>query len=53
LVISDKAIPKDLKAIFAEYPKKKVEIFWTDGYEEPKRIKKWWHFFNSKKTRDD
>ena len=53
LIISNKAISKDLKAIFAEYPKKKIQIFWTDGYQEPKQIKKWWYLFGSKNKKDD
>ena len=39
LVISN-TLSKDLKKIFAEYPKKKIQIFWTDGYYEPKCIQK-------------
>ena len=53
LVISNKAVNRDLKAIFAEYPKKKVAIYWTDGYEEPKRVKRWCNFFGLKNRRDD
>lgn len=39
LVISDN-LSKDLKKIFSEYPKKKIQIFLTDGYKDPKCIKK-------------
>lgn len=39
LVVSDK-LSKDLKKIFAQYPHKKIEILLTDGYENPKCIKK-------------
>lgn len=39
LIISEK-VSKDLKSIFAQYPKKKIQIFWTDGYNEPKCIRK-------------
>lgn len=39
LVISNK-ISRDLKAIFYDYPEKKVEIWWTNGFDEPKRIKR-------------
>ena len=35
---SDKP-PRDLKAIFWDYPKKKVKIYWTNGYDKVKRIK--------------
>lgn len=40
LVISNNGVSKDLKRIFAEYPKKKLSIYWTDGYDAPKYIKK-------------
>ena len=39
LVISDK-LSKDLKKIFLEYPQKKISIFLSDGYEEPKCVRK-------------
>jgi hypothetical protein len=39
LVIGD-ALSKDLKKIFSSYPKKKISIFWTNGYDAPKCIKK-------------
>lgn len=39
LVISDK-LSKDLKKIFSGYPQKKISIFLSDGYEEPKCIRK-------------
>lgn len=39
LVISSK-LSKDLKKIFSEYPQKKIEIYLSDGYEEPKCIRK-------------
>ena len=53
VVISDKGVPRDLQAIFAEWPKKKVEILWTDGCDEPKPTKKRWSFFKFKDKRDD
>jgi hypothetical protein len=37
LVISDN-LTMDFKKIFAEYTQKKIQIFWTNGYEEPKRV---------------
>ena len=40
LVISDK-LSKDLKKIFSEYSQKKISIFLSDGYEDPKCIRKW------------
>lgn len=42
LVISD-TLSKDLKKIFAQYPHKKIQILLSDGYEEPKCIKKGKH----------
>lgn len=39
LVISRK-LAWDLKDVFANYPKKKIEVYWTNGYDEPKRVKK-------------
>lgn len=39
VVISNK-LQKDLKKIFAEHPKKKIQIFWTDGYDAPKCIRR-------------
>lgn len=38
VVISNVSISRDLKKIFAEYAKKKISIFWTDGYDEPKCV---------------
>lgn len=40
LVISNDGIAKDLKKIFEGYSKNKISIFWTDGYHDPKCIKK-------------
>lgn len=39
IVISNK-LSKDLKKIFAGYPKKKLAIWWTDGYDKTKCIRK-------------
>lgn len=39
LVISN-SLSKDLKKIFREYPCKKIQVFLTDGYEEPKCVMK-------------
>lgn len=39
LVISN-SLSKDLKKIFKGYPKKKIQILLTDGYDEPKIIRK-------------
>lgn len=38
LVIADK-FPIDLRLIFAEFPKKEIEFFITDGCEKPKKVK--------------
>ena len=35
-----KKLAKDLKAIFKDYPKKQVEIYWSNGYDEPKLVQK-------------
>ena len=43
IVVSPFGVASDLKSIFAEYDKKKISIFWTDGQHEPvlcKRAKK-------------
>jgi hypothetical protein len=40
LVISNKKISRDLRKIFSKYPKKKIQIFWSDGYDTPKLIQK-------------
>lgn len=53
VVISNKAVSRDLKAIFNEYPKKQIPIFWTDGYEELKRISNRRRLFSWKNKRDD
>jgi hypothetical protein len=53
LVISKKSVARDLKEVFAEYPKGKIKILWTDGYEEPKPVKKGLRLFASKYRRDD
>lgn len=39
LVISN-SLSKDLKKIFKGYPKKEIQILLTDGYDEPKIIRK-------------
>lgn len=39
IVVSNK-LSKDLKDIFAEYPHKKIQIFLTNGYDEPRCIRK-------------
>ena len=39
IVISNK-LSKDLKKIFAEHSKKKLEIWWSDGYDAIKCIRK-------------
>lgn len=39
LVISS-SLSRDLKKIFAAYPKKQISIYWSDGFCEPKCIKK-------------
>lgn len=39
VVISNK-LSKDLKKIFKGYPKNKISIWWTNGYDEAKCIKK-------------
>lgn len=38
LVISQNSISMDLQKIFTDYPKRKLKILWTNGYEEPKCI---------------
>lgn len=40
ILIIGHSFAKDLKAIFKEYPKKKISIYLTDGYDEPKCIKR-------------
>ena len=52
LVISDK-LAVDLKRIFKEYPKKEIKVYFTDGYEKPKRININRKLFFKSKTRDD
>ena len=39
LVIS-RAVPKDLRKIFAKHPQKKLSILWSDGYSEPTYTRK-------------
>lgn len=43
---------RDLNAIFYDWPKKKVKIYWTDGYDKVKRINIG-RIKESKKKRDD
>lgn len=45
-------LSRDLRAIFAEYTQKKIQIFWTDGYSEPKLIKRRQLFLNRRIKRD-
>lgn len=40
IVIIGNFVAKDLKEIFAEYPRKQINIFLTNGYDEPKCVKK-------------
>lgn len=40
ILIIGNAYHKDLKKIFNNYPKKKISIFLTDGYDKPKCVKK-------------
>lgn len=39
IVILGERAARDLKAIFYDYPQKKIAIYWTDGYDKVKRIK--------------
>lgn len=53
LVISNK-LSIDLKKIFANYPRKKIDIFITDGYNNPKLVRFFKFVKPAKiKTRDD
>lgn len=40
ILVIGNSLSKDLKLIFRGYPKKKLSIYWTNGYEKPKRFKK-------------
>lgn len=39
MVVVGKALSRDLKKILYEYQKKKIQIYLTNGYEEPKKVK--------------
>ena len=53
LVIGNKSVSNDLREIFAEYPKDKISILWTNGYDEPKCVKKHWLWSKPKYPKDD
>lgn len=38
IIIIGESVSKDLKKILYEYQKKHIQIFWTQGYETPKKI---------------
>lgn len=38
MIIISESLSKDLKKILYDFQKKKIEIFWTKGYEAPKKI---------------
>ena len=38
IVVVGNGMARDLKAVFADYPKKQIAVYWTDGYEKVKRI---------------
>ncbi len=38
IVVIGNAMPRDLKAIFADFPRKQIAVYWTDGYDQVKRI---------------
>jgi hypothetical protein len=40
IVVIGQFLAKDLKRIFADYPKKQIAIYWTDGYSKMKCLKK-------------
>ena len=39
IILSGHKAAHDLQAIFYEFPKKRVKIYWTNGYDKVKRIK--------------
>ena len=39
ILVIGNSLAKDLKVIFRGYPKKKLSIYWSNGYEKPKRFK--------------
>lgn len=44
IILIGESISKDLKKILYEFQKKKIEIFWTKGYEPPKKVTVRKHF---------
>lgn len=52
LVIANK-MPIDLKLIFQDWPKKKIDIYVTDGYKDIKKVKIKGQKKSGQKTRDD
>ena len=39
ILVIGNSLAKDLKVIFRSYPKKKLSIYWSNGYEKPKHFK--------------